>query len=148
MKLLIFNIGEIECDEIDSQFILSCQLRFAGEGYVYARYKNIDMTLQRFIADRANIDLTYEIDHKDNNKLNFKRENLRSATHTENNQNTKYKKTSKTKIKGVDFNNGKYRARIRVNGLRIELGRFDSLIKAAEAYQIASNKYHGDFSKP
>jgi len=42
---------------------------------------------------------------------------------------------------------GKWRARIRVDGIQIHLGYFYSRKKAARAYNAAAEKYFGEFAR-
>ncbi|MCI8396810.1 MAG: hypothetical protein HFJ52_03955 [Clostridia bacterium] len=50
-------------------------------------------------------------------------------------------KNNKTGCNGVTYANGKYRARIQVNGSSIHLGYFDTFDKAVEVRKKAEKKY-------
>ena len=77
------------------------------------------------------------IDHKDGNKTNNHKDNLRVVTHQENCFN-------RTKAKGYCFNKkvNKWQAYIKVDGKRIHLGYFDTEEEARQAYLDAKPNYH------
>ena len=134
-------------DEEDKLLVLGLDLSFGGDGYIYTRYRGQKTTLQRVLAERAGFNLDHEIDHKNRNKLDNRRENLRPATRTQNCQNTVEHSNSTTGFKGVNYRKdvGKYRARIRINGERVMLGWFKTAEEASRAYDEAAKKHHGEF---
>lgn len=89
-----------------------------------------------------------QVDHKNGNRTDNRRQNLRHCTHSENCRNSFVRSDNKLGIKGVSFHQGKYRARIFDNGKRITLGRFKTPEEAKLAYGLAALKLHGEFSKP
>lgn len=90
-----------------------------------------------------------EVDHINNNGLDNRTSNLRIVTRTQNNQNRGMQKSNTSGYKGVVWHNQnqKWWARIWVNGKQISLGCFDAIEKAANAYKIASEQYHGSYSR-
>lgn len=86
-----------------------------------------------------------EVDHIDGNPLNNSRSNLRLCTHAENMRNRRMHRNNRTGLKGVYPAEGRWRAQIRVDGRKVNLGYFDSPINAHLAYAAASEKYHGKF---
>lgn len=88
------------------------------------------------------------IDHKDHNQLNFKLDNLREATESQNQHN---KRMNNPLGKGVAYDRSTYRtrpwiARIMVNNQSIFLGSYATSEEAAKAYADAAHKYHGEFA--
>jgi hypothetical protein len=90
-----------------------------------------------------------EVDHKDVNGLNDAWANLRLATHGENSRNTKLRRHSGSGLKCVYYEKSrkKWLAYITINKKRVVIGRFDCPAAASFAYQIAANKYHGEFAR-
>tara|TARA_R110002050_G_scaffold298272_2_gene461283 strand:- start:34 stop:519 length:486 start_codon:yes stop_codon:yes gene_type:complete len=72
------------------------------------------------------------VDHIDNNPLNNNLNNLQLTT---NRRNTSKDKKPKSGFTGVDFNQKKWRAQIRVGGRKILIGRFKTPEEASAAYQ-------------
>jgi hypothetical protein len=90
-----------------------------------------------------------QVDHKNGNGLDNRRENLRIATHAQNMRNQGVRINNSTGFKGVSFlkESGKWRARIHSNGKKIELGSYSTPEAAADAYKKASEQLHGEFSR-
>lgn len=90
-----------------------------------------------------------EIDHINMDSLDNRRENLRVCTRAENSANKKKYSTNTSGYKGVTRNrkSGRWIARITINYVNIHLGSFDSAKEAAKAYNEASEKYHGEYSR-
>jgi hypothetical protein len=89
------------------------------------------------------------VDHKDGNGLNNTTENLRFATHSQNASNRpKFKSKTSSRYIGVSFNKDarRWQAYITAAGKRRWLGKFDSEIEAAKAYDAAAKKLHRDFA--
>ena len=89
------------------------------------------------------------VDHINGDSLDNRRANLRLATQSQNCCNKKKRKNTSSIFMGVCFEKAKNKwcARIRHSGKRIFLGRFDSEIDAAKAYDQAAKKYHGEFAR-
>jgi len=89
-----------------------------------------------------------DIDHRDGNGLNNQRDNLRVCTTAQNAMNQSKHADNTSGFKGVcwDKQNGKWKARIQVNGTNQHLGHFPTAEDAARAYDAASIEYHGEFA--
>ena len=87
------------------------------------------------------------IDHIDGNSFNNKIENLREATLTQNQYNSKTPSHSKSGIKGVRQRySGKYYVCIKVHGKERYFGTFDDIELATLVATEVRNKYHGEFA--
>lgn len=88
-----------------------------------------------------------QIDHKNRNRLDNRKENLRFATHKENQRNST-RKANKFGFRGVSLQHGAktWRARLCVDGKRIEVGGFKTAREAAVHYNKLAREYHGDFA--
>lgn len=92
----------------------------------------------------------FDIDHKNHNKLDNRRSNLRIVTRSQNNWNGSKKKTSKSGYKGVRFypRLNKWQARIWKDWKEYHLGYFTTAEEAAMAYNKAAKKMHGVYRNP
>ena len=72
------------------------------------------------------------LDHADGNRQNNRWSNLREATHSQNNR---HRKTiGEVPLKGVYYTRGKFRAQIRIDGVKTYIGSFDTPEEAHDAY--------------
>lgn len=85
------------------------------------------------------------IDHADRNRHNNKITNLRLATHSQNGFNSLYPNPHAVKGITYDRERQKWRAQIRIGGLKTNLGRFQTKEEAVEAYRQAALEHHGEF---
>lgn len=88
------------------------------------------------------------IDHKNGVKADNRIENLREASHTENNHNARAMTTNRSGVKGVNWDkvNKKWKVAVMANGKRHHIGRFLSLDDAAAARRSAAEVLHGEFA--
>jgi len=88
-----------------------------------------------------------QVDHINRNKLDNRRENLRLCTHYDNQRN-KPGRGIYSKHKGVSSYKGcgKYIAKIGSRGKTIYIGRFDTEVEAALAYDKKARELHGEFA--
>jgi hypothetical protein len=89
------------------------------------------------------------VDHINGDTLDDRRENLRPCSRSENLRNSRRKHYARSsRFKGVYFDKGtgRWAADIRA-GQRIRLGRFDTEIAAALAYDRKAVELHGEFAR-
>lgn len=96
------------------------------------------------ILDRPDI----IIDHKNGNKLDNRKSNLRICTRTENSYNKAMQPYNTSGITGVTWDKArrKWAAAICYEGKRIHLGRYSNKDDAIKARREAEDKYFGEFS--
>ena len=89
------------------------------------------------------------VDHRDGDRTNNHHENLRYATYSENNRNSKKHVDGSSVYKGVSFhrNSNKWQARILINGINKSLGYFANEREAGEAYNAAAVEFYKEFAK-
>jgi hypothetical protein len=89
------------------------------------------------------------IDHRDGDCTNNRWNNLRRATHSQNNANRRRPRNNTSGYKGVYRGRrpGQWYAQIGKNGKMIFLGVFSSRQTAHAAYVAAAGKYYGEFAR-
>lgn len=90
-----------------------------------------------------------EVDHIDTDPSNNRWANLREATRSENNANTRRNRRNTSGYKGVSWHkrDRKWCAQIHVSGRDIHLGQFSSPEEAHAAYVAAATKHFGEFAR-
>ena len=112
--------------------------------YFFNRSNNETVYLHKIILGVKNKRI---VDHRDGNRLNNTKDNLRICTKSENTRNQKRK--SDSHLKGVTWHKdcNKWGAQIMVDYKNIFLGLYNSEEEAHKAYCEASKKYHGEFGR-
>lgn len=87
------------------------------------------------------------VDHINGNGLDNRRENIRICDQKNNVCNAIAHRNSISKYRGVSLQSGKWKVQIQINKKKIHLGYFDSEEEAAQVYNKAAKKYHGEFAR-
>lgn len=88
-----------------------------------------------------------QVDHINRNTLDCRRANLRLATCSQNSANRGKTKGTTSQYIGVDYVNGRWRARCYVDGKRKNLGRYDDEVEAAKVRDKAALEEYGSFAQ-
>ena|SRR3984957_11485728 len=91
---------------------------------------------------------TTYIDHIDGDRTNNRLSNLRLTTPSQNSYNVKKgKKITSSRFKGVNWDQGKWRAYITMSGKRHHIGRYPTEEEAAVAYDTKAVEVFGVYAK-
>lgn len=129
-------------DDEDFDFLMQWKWSYHSLGYAVRYDKRRAILLHRTVN---NTPVGFDTDHINGDKLDNRKKNLRPCSHAENTRNRKFR--SKSGFKGVYFQEkyNNYRAVITVDGKFIHLGTFININEAAESYNSAAKKLHGEF---
>ena len=86
------------------------------------------------------------VDHTDGDSLNDRDDNVRHATYTQNAQNLHFRSKRSGLPMGVNVIEGRFGARIQVNGVSNFLGLFSTPEEASAAYQAKRLEHFGEFA--
>lgn len=87
-----------------------------------------------------------EVDHRNGDTLDNRRDNLRLCTHAENMRNIQKRTKHSSAYKGVHGWPGRWRSSIRFEGQLYHLGYYKSELQAAAFYDIAAIYFFGEFA--
>lgn len=140
--------ARVRIDIADIDLVTRHQWRLSSEGYA-VRSETVDGKKQTLYLHR---EVTQPpdgmvVDHRNRDRLDCRRENLRVVTHSENNSNTAPR--SSTGFKGVYYHrvSGKYLAQLCNRGRVRHLGLFASAEAAAQAWLREARQVRNDLAE-
>lgn len=112
-------------------------------GYRQIKYKSKNIFAHQVVWLMFNDSIPEQIDHINRVRTDNRIENLRASNNHLNQHNTNIRVDNKSGYKGVQFRQdmNKWIARIGINGVRYNLGIFDSAIEASAAYEKKKKEY-------
>ena len=110
-------------------------------GYAATKIKDKTVLMHRLVLPGHP-----RLDHRDRNKLNNQKYNLRPATGSQNAANRISRLSDPTKLKGVRFHNGGFESYIKKDGQYLSIGRFSSQRQAAKAYNEKALEFWGEYA--
>ena len=116
-----------------------------SEGYLISTSNNSHISIHRLIM---NFPYNMVVDHINHNKLDNRKENLRTCTHQQNMFNVLLRSNNSSGVTGVcwDKKSNKWLAYITVNKKSINLGYYDNINEAIKIRQEAEIKYFKEYS--
>lgn len=141
---------QFKVSPIDKMFVLSSDWHIAkGKGttkYIRAGRKYRGEYLHILIAREAGLRIVDEVDHKDRNSMNYRRDNLRLATRSQNSMNLSTRRDNKSGSTGIrQRESGRWQARGKINSKLICLGTYDTAEEASEIYESWAKRTFGEF---
>jgi hypothetical protein len=152
MKLIQLGMrgGHAKVDDADYEMVLALSRRWhrTKKGYARAGVKDpatgkIKMTLMHCAIMGAR-----GIDHRNGDKVDNQRSNLRLATQAQNAQNQVTRKATRSGVRGVTYHegSGRWQANCRLDGHLHYLGKYSSVAEA-EAAVVAFRLEHMPFDE-
>lgn len=156
MKEIVCYGGEIAIID-DEDFAVVCRHPWVftanqKKPYVVTTLNTAEGSKKTIMMHNMIIGFAKYVDHIDGDTKNNSKSNLRFATHQENGWNTKKQKSRGGKpclsiYKGVmPLKSGKWQASLRHGNKILRIGRYDTEIEAAKAYNIKVVELRGEFA--
>lgn len=149
MKIKLTQGRVAKVDAEDYEWLSQHKWCLHNEGYAVRYVKRQAILMHRSVLEHHGTPmLGRQTDHRNRDRLDNRRRNLRTATHGENMCNKSRQKNNSSGYIGVRWrpDSKKWRADIGVKGRSICLGGFTNLIQAAQAYDTAALELHGEFA--
>lgn len=128
-------------DECDIYLVTGRACCVGAGQYVQVSVDGVAVLLHKLIFPEAE-----EVDHRNGNGLDNRRENLRPATHRQNLANQRPQVGRSSRFKGVSWDVGRSKWRAYIDKPQRHLGRFSDEIEAVRAYNFAALEAWGEFA--
>ena len=142
-EIAIVEGGVALIDDEDFERVSQFKWHRSDNGYAVANHKNCKIRMHRLVMGAVGDQI---VDHKNRDKLDNQKDNLRITDRSGNGCNRVANLNRGSAYKGVYKNAGKYEARIKVNAKPYYLGRYSTPEEAAKAYNEAAKKLHGEMA--
>lgn len=154
MKTIELSQGFVALvDDIDYELVKEFKWRASKDGKTYYAIRSVvvDGELRRRTTQRMHTLITGfdEVDHKNLNGLDNRRENLRSATGSQNQANKPKRSDCSSQFKGVSWykQKMKWRVRIKIDRHSHELGYYGNEEEAARTYDAAARILFDEYAR-
>jgi len=119
---------------------------YAVRGEYMGNHRTKAILMHRFLARTPD---GLETDHRNTDRLDNRKSNLRTATKQQNQMNSRKLTRASSQYKGVSYDkrSSRWDARIKVNYRSRLIGLFTSEIAAAMAYDIAARDLFGEYAR-
>ena len=150
MTITLKNGRQFQIDEQDWEKVkrIKWNVHIMKKGYKYVyTFQKLNGKWKMIYLHRVIMNCSEFLfaDHINGDTLDNRRSNLRLSTNKQNQWNQK-RIRGIVPYKGVTFENGSFRSRVRINGKKKSLGQFETAIEASNAYNKASLEFHGFYS--
>lgn len=143
--------GVAVVDDADAPLVTRYRWHLHTEGYAEGAIPTGRRGARSVLMHRLimGVPIGVQVDHRDGNRLNNQRGNLRVCGNAQNAKNRRGVANRTSRFKGVHFDQqtGKWRALIMVNRRTVSCGRHRSEEDAARAYDEAAKRLHGEFAR-
>lgn len=133
-------------DSEDERFLYDASWYIGRNGYVTGRINGKLIYFHRYILGVTN--KKNQIDHKNRNKIDNRKNNLRICTNIDNARNRNIQSNNTSGFIGVSFDitRNKWAAYFKEIGIKKFLGRFENMDDAIKARLLAEKQNYGDFA--
>jgi hypothetical protein len=132
-------------DDEDFDFINQWKWLVDSKGYAVRHEPRQKGKIRKWIYMHRLINCTPKdkfTDHINHNKLDNRKNNLRTVTHQKNLFNLNLAKNNTSGYRGVTWAKGKWQTQIMLNKKNFYLGRYDDIKEAIKIRKQAEKKYH------